>query len=273
MYENVEIGADIEYKIMLCIEYIERFGINILYIPDEWMHEPDDIWKDVQRELNEKGLTQVDFALMHGAFNYQLPSHVPVPTHVPERYLAIVKHYIFIGHIHKHSQHERILAAGSFDRLTHGEEENKGHLRVTVRRNGSDDIRFIPNVGAKEYRSVNCAGLPIEAALKAVDEMVLSLPYGSYVRVLAAKSDAIALSIHELKNSYPLTNISCKLTDGVQVQRESVDRIITPFTPAAITPNNVVELVMSRLKNKVGDLATLELAEGLLHGQILRNRS
>ena len=75
------------------------------------------------------GLTKVDYAVMHGQFDYQLPKHITgMPRHDSQKYLDIVKHYIFIGHIHTHSVYDRIIAQGSFDRLTHGQEEPKGYV-------------------------------------------------------------------------------------------------------------------------------------------------
>lgn len=58
--EIATIGADVKWVDTLSIEYIERFGINILYVPDEWRVETDDVWKDVVQALTEKGLEKVD---------------------------------------------------------------------------------------------------------------------------------------------------------------------------------------------------------------------
>src|SRR5690606_34198135 len=41
---DVEIGADAKHVESLSIEYIERFGIHVLYIPDEWSADNDDTW-------------------------------------------------------------------------------------------------------------------------------------------------------------------------------------------------------------------------------------
>ncbi|MND14830.1 hypothetical protein D3C81_193510 [compost metagenome] len=268
--EIAEIGADIKYVEVLSIEHIEKFGINVLYVPDEWKHDTDDVWLDVCKEMNEKGLEQVDFTILHGAFNYQLPSHVPVPTHIPERYMGITKYFVFGGHIHKRSQYGNILAAGSFDRLSHGEEEDKGHYRVVVDRdNVNHDITFVVNEGSKPYKSVDCTGQPLEDALAAIDRLIDTMPIDSHVRVIADKASPVALGFKEVKERYPLHWISSKFNDGEKVHREAVNRIITPYSPAAITRTNVVEMMMERARNRGIAPHLLQKAQELLNGQIL----
>jgi hypothetical protein len=64
--------VDLKYVKTLSIEYIERFGINVLYVPDEWNHDTHDTLLEVKDLLKKNSLSQVDFAVMHGQFEYQL---------------------------------------------------------------------------------------------------------------------------------------------------------------------------------------------------------
>jgi len=272
--DTAEIGVDLEYVTTLSIEYIARFGVNVLYIPDEWKHEPDDTWKDVQFALADHGLTQVDFIVMHGAFTYQLPPQMAEITHDVRRYLSIVRYFVFIGHIHKRSTFSfvqgklpMIAAAGSTDRLTHGEEEPKGHLRVTLRSETDYEVVFVENTGAKLYCTFDCTGLPVEAALEKL-AVLDTYPPDSYVRIAAAQGDAIFAGLDALKSGYPLLNFSTKQTDLAKGNREAFSQIITPFTPAAITASNIVELLLARLTSKGVDPSLLKRAELLLRGQI-----
>lgn len=272
--EIAGIGCDIRWIESLSIEHIERFGINVLYVPDEWKHETDDVWKDVCKEMHEKGLTQVDFTILHGAFNYQLPSHVPVPTHIPERYMEITKYFVFGGHIHKRSQYGNILAAGSFDRLTHGEEEEKGHYRVAVDRNNVDhEIIFIANEGAKLYKSVDCTGLSIDAALTKIDKLVDTMPIDSHVRIIAEKGAPILVGFKEVVDRYRLHWITQKTVGEEKINREAVSRIITPFTPASVTPDNINGIVMERVRQRTDDPALIASIQELLNGQVLPSPS
>lgn len=270
--EIAEIGADVAYAETLSIEYIEKFGINVLYVPDEWEPEPDDTWKQVQQLLSAHRLDKVDFSIMHGAFSFQLPSHVQVPTHVPERYLDITRHYIFIGHIHRHSIFERIIAPGSFDRISHGEEEPKGHVRVKVRKEGSDDIVFVPNEGSKIYKSVTCTGLPIKEALKKVDDVAKTLPEESHVRIIGSKQDTIMASLDQLRSKYPHLFFVSKEDKDTVVSKETLINLRNSYQPIAIHNRNIKKLLMDRLKEKGVESRLISRAEELLDECIASGR-
>lgn len=263
--ENANIGCDLRYVKKLEIEYIERFGATVLYVPDEWRPDTDDTWVEVQQLLKEHTLEKVDFAVMHGAFNYQLPSHVHVPVHIPERYLSIVRHFIFIGHIHKSSQFERILAAGSFDRLSHNEEEPKGHMRVVVREGGNSEIVFVENKGAMLYKSINCTGIEIEKALQKVAAALNPpLPAGSYVRIVANKNDAIVADLDLLRKQYPDYTWQEKIAINMASEEATLNVLRSRFVPVDITPETIHQQVMDRLRSKVDRPQLLERCNELL---------
>lgn len=263
-----EINADLKYIDRLDIDYIERFGITVLCIPDEWLPETDDIWKEVQRTLKQHGLKQVDFALMHGCFKYQLPAHVQVPRHEEERYLSIVRHYILIGHHHKHSMHERIIAQGSFDRLSHNEEEPKGHVRLTLRATGDDDIVFVENKHAKVYHTIDCRGLDIEAAFNKV-KADLDHPEGSFLRIRANREDPIMSAIDVLRGRYPQFNWSPPKVDGGVLRKEDIQQNLKiKYDVLNITPNNIEELIMERIKKRNVSRELQVCCERLLNGVI-----
>lgn len=268
--EIASIGADVKWIETLSIEYIERFGINILYVPDEWRVETDDVWKDVVQAMTEKGLEKVDFTVLHGAFNYQLPSHVPVPTHIPERYMGITRYFVFGGHIHKRSQYGNILAAGSLERLSHGEEEDKGHYRVVVdREHGNHEITFVVNQDAMLYKTLDLKGLELADCMDQIQALADIMPIGTFIRVLGNKGDPIQLGFKEVEKHFNLHSLSGKWTDGEKITREAVNRIVTPFTPVAITPTSVVPMVLERLRARGFSPEHLALAEEYMNGSLL----
>lgn len=268
--EIANIQADVKWVDTLSIEYIEKFGIHVLYVPDEWKQETDDVWKDVVQALNEKGLEKVDFTILHGAFNYQLPSHVPVPTHIPERYMGITRYFVFGGHIHKRSQYGNILAAGSLERLSHGEEEDKGHYRVVVDRvHGNHQVNFVVNQNAMLYKTIDLKGLPLEECMDQIQALADIMPIGTYIRVLGNKGDPIQQGYKEVEKHFNLHSLSSKWTDGEKITREAVNRIVTPFTPVAITEKTVVPMVLERLRQRGFSPERLALAEELMNGSLL----
>ena len=138
--------VDMEYIDELKIEHIERFGIDVLYIPDEWGAGPADAIKQARAALQERGLEKVDFTVMHGMCRYQMDAGIEnLPLYSEPDLLEITRYLVFIGHVHQYSNYERIYSQGSFDRLCHGDEAPKGYLRADVQRDGAYDLRFIEN--------------------------------------------------------------------------------------------------------------------------------
>jgi DNA repair exonuclease SbcCD nuclease subunit len=263
--EEAQIGAKVKYIDTLCIEYSERLG-HILFVPDEWAPETDDTWRQVQQLLQSKGLEQVDYAVMHGSFTFQLPEFVKSPKHHPERYLSIVRKYVFVGHVHKAAMFQlpeypgrAILAAGSFDRLTHGEEEPKGHWHVSVGGESGDRITFVENTGAKIYRTINCQGLSVEDAFQKLED-VAALPPDSAVRVEAEKGNAI-LSLDVLRKKYPHVSWSSKVAETAQTQAKMLVDLRSTITQIPITRANIRELLMARVRARTSDPQILNRCE------------
>lgn len=238
--------VDLKYVDTLSIEYIEALGLNVLYVPDEWAPEADDVWRQTKDLLNAHGLERVDIACMHGAFNYQIPmSH---NTHIPERYLSIVKHYIFIGHVHKHQPLDRILPAGSFDRLCHGEEEPKGHVRAVIYPDGQREYEFVENPGAKIYKTLDMQDTPLVEALARLKDQVADCPEGSHYRLRLKRNDELFTAIATVRSLYPQFYWTTQLEEiEAVIEQLKVDSTVPQ--PITITRENLGGLVMDRLPN------------------------
>lgn len=260
-----EIGADLHYVDTLSI--LELRGYTFLCVPDEWRPNPDDTWKDVCQQLQAHGLSQVDVSLVHGAFKYQLPEIAKAPTHDPERYESITRYVADIGHVHKHSQHGRILSNGSFDRLAHGEEEPKGHWRVRLYRPDRFEARFVENTDAMIYRTVDCRGLTLEDALQALSFLDTQTTR-CYVRIAAHTDDAIITNLSELKNTYPEVEFSNSVDDKTRVQTKLLVDMRAEFHQTAITPANVSELLIGRLVRQGVDAQTVALCTQYLSSML-----
>ncbi len=246
--ELAEIGADIKHVKELSIEYIEPLRISVLYVPDEW-GPTDKTLSQVKELLKAKGLDKVDLAIMHGQFPHQLPSHVAAPVHDPEAYLAFVRFFIFIGHVHTRSVYDRIQAQGSHDRNGHGEEEAKGHLRFQIDLlSGEHAATFIENVTAQRYVTVSCRGMTLDETLSEIHDQVKDLPELSFVRVEADKDNPILASMEVLIRKWPLFTWS-KIARKDKEEKEEVEDVDQTYTPLTITKENVDGLLMDRLVN------------------------
>lgn len=242
--------CDLKYVRDLSIEYIPKFDINILYVPDEWNTTTERTLTQVKDLLRAKGLDQVDYAMMHGQFEYQLPAHIEAQKHSSSEYLKIVRELIFIGHVHKHSRYDRIIAQGSFDRLTHGEEEPKGHVRAYCRPSGEHDIVFIENKNAKRFVTVNCVGLDANSTLLKIEDSVKDLPDGSHIRLEADTDNPVLGNMEAIVRSY--SRFSWKTLGREQKTEKDKEDEDEESGAAAVTftQDNLGQLLMERLVKK-----------------------
>lgn len=201
--QNANIPVDLHYATTLSIEHNERFGITILYVPDKWRPDTNETLQEVRLLMRKQGLDKIDFAIMHGAFEYQLPDIVKEPTHDSDTYLELIRYTIAIGHVHHPTQKERILAAGSFDRICHNEEYPKGGYDVTVRSPDDFRITFLENKGAKRFVTIDCRDMDIKQANVAIRKAIADLPEGSAVRLHCERHSPVVGDLDAIKQHYP----------------------------------------------------------------------
>jgi predicted MPP superfamily phosphohydrolase len=250
IHEQHGFGVDLRHVRALSVEHLDAFDIDVLYVPDEWNHCTDKTLEQAQELLGAKGLTQVDFAIMHGNFHHQLPAHIQgVPRHSEQAYSALVRHLIFIGHIHLHSRLGKIIAQGSFDRLCHGEEGPKGFVSAIVQPNGEHTLRFIENAGARKYLTVKCRHLEVEANIRVLDRAVKKLPALSCVRIEADHLNPILSSVETLKLRWPLLVWSILPKGNKDQDEQATTSALEHFAyvPVNVRPDNIAELMLTRL--------------------------
>lgn len=244
-----ESDVDFKYVRTLSIEYIEKYNINVLYVPDEWRHNNDDTLVEVKELLKAKGLAKVDYAIMHGCFEYQLPPEISgLATHKADEYLAVVKHLIFIGHHHTHTRFDRITAQGSFDRLSHNQEEAKGFCIAHV--NDLTDARevyFIENKGAKIYNSIDCTNLTLHDSLELIKNEVVNVPDHSAIRIVTNKDSELLTDLTALLRLRPLITWTTKVVgEKDKTLIDAVQSADSEYKAITITPDNISNLVFSR---------------------------
>lgn len=257
--EKLKIEVDYKYIDTLYIEENQKYGISILYIPDEYRHKASDTLKEVKELLLEHKLTQVDIAIMHGQFNYQLPIILD-SSHNEDEYLNIVKYYINIGHIHTSSVFQRILAQGSFDRLAHNEEEDKGGMLVTIYKKGDMDFKFIKNKKAMLFITFRFDRETLEEITKTLDTELKRLPLGTHIRIISSNEEFISKNLKSLKERYPQTVLKIeKPKDKDSGSKFEIIDESVHIESFQITKDNIRELMKSELSKF--DLNPLELKE------------
>lgn len=247
--EKLKIDIDYLYVEDLHIEYNKEFNINILYIPDEYNPKASTTLKEVKKLMKNHNLTQVDIGIFHGQFHYQLPMVKLESSHDEIEYLNLVKYYISIGHIHTHSHYDRIIAQGSFDRLTHGEEEDKGGVLIKIDlKKETKEWLFLKNKYAMLFKTFDLTtSNNVDQDIKKYLKLV---PKHSSIRFIVNDKDKMLQKLQEFKRVTKDYKIKIVVPDvktlsyGDQLLDEQK---ITSFS---ITKDNIETLVQSELESK-----------------------
>lgn len=258
------IDVDVKYIDCLSVEYIERFNINVLYVPDEWNHSTDLTFKEAKEVIYSKGIEKVDYAVCHFTFDHQLPAHVKnIPKHNRVEYESLVNNLIFVGHIHQHSIKGKTIAHGSFDRLSHGEEEAKGFVKAHISNKNKTIIEFIENKEAKLFKTFDAFDENIDDVYRRIDSKINKLKEGSFIRLRCKQNSIVSSSLGVFKTKYPIFHWS------LITENDSENNVIlvddTPlYIPIIINSNNISTLVSERMVKQGIEKETMNTALDIL---------
>lgn len=263
------IGADVKYFDDLAIEKNEKLGVNILYLPDEWDSPLENCFIAAKQLIKENGLEKVDYALMHGNFEYQLPKVAGLSSFSSAMWQTLVFFAILVGHVHNASTYGLIRASGSFNRLRHGEESPKGYSSVVGYADGRSVIKFIENKDAKTYLTVKIPESPTvttDELIEFVTNTCKDLRPDSYIKFAGKSKVKIDSIVNYAKSEYPDINFSTK-----QLEDESENKIqsILPDIKynkvgVDITRHNSSKLLLDELKRRGFDTDFINQASSML---------
>jgi DNA repair exonuclease SbcCD nuclease subunit len=240
---------DIKYVRTLSIEHIDKFDIDILYVPDEWRQTCAETLTEVQGLLSKHMLSSVDLAIMHGQFKHQLPDIEGLDYHDIDMYSHIVKHCIIIGHIHFHTSLGIVVSPGSFDRLAHGEEGPKGGLLCDLSESGSK-WRLLQNKIATTFKTIR---IPKSYSIERADELLkkkfAGLRPGSNVRIMTHSSSPYTAHIPFIRDKYPQLNITKDRTDKIKRKERPVGKLKS-YAELTIKKENLPAVFKEYIKDK-----------------------
>lgn len=251
LYNVSNIKLDLKYITQIHIEYMEDLNLHILYVPDEATESPDVTYSHVTKLLQDNSIDKVDISIMHGMFGYQIPQIKSLQSHDEYKYLSITKYYIHIGHVHIHSEYDRIIAEGSFDRLSHNEEEDKGGVLATIDTTTNQmEYKFIVNKNSKVFKTVSITRCKdLDSAIVRLDKEILKLPVDSYVRIRSPKDSVIYQGFDELKKRYVDYNLSKKSDDEKDTLHVTLDTNMDDleYKSITITSSNIYNLITNEV--------------------------
>lgn len=247
--------ADLRYFNILDIEYLPEYNKHILYIPDEWSHSHQDIENQITDKLNALGITQVDVAILHGQFSYQVKGEFPGLFYKENYFLSLVKGFIHIGHYHTYSYFDRIIANGSLERLAHNEEEPKGYVVVN-----NKSYTFVHNPNAYIYKTIKVTPT---TTLEKLDKQIRKYPVNSYIQLQIADDHPFAITFQELRVRYMDYHLKRKRNKSVE-EKATVAYILTDeqldMSNRFIIDADVAKTVLSNIDAK-HDLSSPELSK------------
>lgn len=140
LYKKLNLNLDYRMFAEISIEVHKPTGLTFLYVPDNIpFSTKEDAFEHIRNLMLASNLKQVDYVVIHGEFANVNFGHGNTVYEV-EDFAPLCRYLILAGHIHKPQRYKQLIYAGSFNRLAHGEEEDKGFWLVSGK-----DACFIPN--------------------------------------------------------------------------------------------------------------------------------
>jgi hypothetical protein len=161
------------------IEVIDKYGISVLYIPDDLPTK--NVMENILEIKNTNNIGKFDFILNHGYFKHILPLGIP---HEPPNTLdadvvsGMVKATVLNGHVHTSCVYKKVINNGSFDRLRHNEEESKGFFKLHyIPESEKLTYEFIENKDAVIFKTIGLAKYndDIDTAINVVRDKVATI--------------------------------------------------------------------------------------------------
>lgn len=108
-------------------------SLKFIYAPDDLpVKSSDEIITIMQDKMASVGWSEVDYACLHGFFDFTFPKGISQDNRIiyRENQFPFVKRMIDVGHVHQHRVSGKVISNGSFDRLVFGDEDPKGFIFV-----------------------------------------------------------------------------------------------------------------------------------------------
>lgn len=275
------------YKIVDCIdaEEISDFRCNdellnmtlrVGYLPDNLSHlNSIGAVEQLKRSMQVLGYTSLDLIIGHGTFSHTLQvddTHKPPCTYELDQFDSITKDrgLIVMGHIHTPGRKYNCYYCGSFERMAHGEEENKGFYTFTRDAKGEEGWRskFVVNPKATKFISIVPEGNDIPALTNNyVEQVRAKFPENrGYVRLVHPDAETRAI-IHKVSTQqFPGIIFSSK-SGGTATEHELKIADISLEIAEDIKPskNNLAELICKFLeeRNQLEDTSKDEVTKAV----------
>ena len=249
------------------LEYNEKTGLNILYIPDNVA--TSDIYADIRKILDAHGVGRADILIHHGYFKHMLPQNIREPSGCLDADLInkYVKGCVLNGHVHLSSIYRNVLSIGSFERMVHGEEGAKGFFKIRIDTESVYHFEFVENKEASKFLTYdmrtfgNMAAEAISFFTRKWDDDICRFREGEKVRVRFISDDE---SIVEGCSSVAREKWPGTIIDKVNaVKREQIlENVNTSLDELPVlTPDNLGEMMLPLVQKTRPDMTLQEIQD------------
>ena len=227
MFEN---QSDVDFKIIMSVseEHLVE-NIDILYVPEEYMSNPEEYYRNYLQHTKK-----YDFIFGHGMFKEvafvakNQDSEVTMskaPVFDSKAFINACKGPIFFGHIHmKTIVRKHIYYPGSFSRFKHGEEDDKGFiLCVYSTKTSKYMVEFVKNDLAPLYETITFTMCELyrEHPDKIVDAVKMVEAENIKIKIILNDALDYSYAINYVREHYKdKSNIKIDITDNNEFKRE-----------------------------------------------------
>ena len=208
------LGINIDFKYLSKITYEENKIGKMLYVPDN-VGSNTIALDQVKKLMVEHEIGKFDFIFIHCMFDFQTPVQ-SIESFDSEAWIKLCDKYILNNHVHNHQRYKNIIAVGSFDRLTFGDDVPKGCVVVeTV----GLSYMFIQNKDAQVY--LTYVDIHDDAELRAL--LKKSNMIGSFLKIKTNRPDYISSKLKAYHiQYYKIESVHVKKVKEQQEIRDTV---------------------------------------------------
>ena len=241
----------------------DLLGMNLLFVPDDMPY--DNVMDHIRDAMKKVHVDKIDIVISHGYFKHLLPIGIPkIPKNCLdwEEMKGFVQGCVLNGHVHKPSVYEKVVSGGSFERMQHGEEEDKGFFTVKYDlKTHKVHFKFHVNPDALFFKTIkleeDTQDANIEKYKIQLKELMDKASRLTPVHIRIVTEDTILKQslIDYTKNMYPdfriyLTSMKPKELATYSTQEQVI--LNTSDLPV-VTEENLPELLVKFAQDNLGD--------------------
>lgn len=252
-HRNFGLTNDLKFVDKIDLEELPN-GLKILYIPDDLPHKNSDAVMDVVWEMmNQRGWKEVDYALVHGSFDFAgFGGHAPPRVCFRPDQFDFVKRKVLVGHIHTPYAKGNVAYHGSPERFSQGEEEKKGFFYIEDNYPEKVKLTFVENKDATWFKTFDDTDVAVATILPLWEERFTTAPEGRHTYFRMKHPDpGIRAAVTKLSRNYENIIFTAMAVDDktstnpvgdLNTDKFVLDRIPTPQT----LPTDIIDYLKDR---------------------------